>query len=1071
MLLLAIGGTETWAQTRTVTGRVLDEKGQGIPSAGITVKGTTVGTVTDFDGNFTISVPAGGTTFSIQAIGYTLQETTIGSSPMTVRMSTESRQLQGAVVTALAIKREKRELGYAATTLSNEDLNGANNVSALSAIQGKTAGVNITSNTGGPGGSTRIVLRGEKSVGSNNALIVVDGMIINNSGRLLDPLSSLEQVDFGNRGNDINPEDIESISVLKGPAAAALYGSLGANGAVMITTKSGRSRRTGGPKKTEVTYQSNYTLQSVLKVPETQKEFGQGNTQDIVDDRRENFSWGLPFDGKLRPWGQVIDGKQMVKPYSYQNNLRDFFDIGRTWENSASVAGSNDKSTYYLSLNTLNNKGVVPNNFYDKYSVRFNGSTELTNKLYSSINLNYINVSTRTDAMGQADGAVWDYVLGQPTDIPIRELRDFGNPFYSMGTLDANGVARYGYYGAYTKNPYWVAANYDNRNKTDRVLGALTIGFRAGKWDVFNRFGGDIISDRTNIKTPKYTYLPYDEAYYVDPSGLQLQTNNGGYRVMTANTTTFNNDLIANYSTKLNPDIGFQALIGGNIRYSRVDNTDANIDPKSNSLVIPGWYNLSNAQGPVTTLDQRFDERSVALYSSLKLDYRRTLFLELTGRNDWNSTLPIGNWSFFYPSANLSWVFTEPLKETGFVRNVMNYGKLRGGYASVGNGTTAYQTNSPGYIRNTSDYGFGSFTFPYTTPNGSVPGYTLQGTLGNANLRPERTNSWEIGAELSFLKDRIIFEGSYYQSLSIDQIIRVPLPSSTGYTSRLVNVGDISNKGVELSLRLVPLSMKNGLRWEVFGTYYKNTNEVTRLADGVSQIALGGFSGLTIAAAVGKPFGAFYAVDLQRDQLGRVVVDSSTGLPSPASTQTYKGSYQPRFIASWGTNFKFKGFTLNVLFDTKQGGVFYSHTKRNMAFTGTSPETIQNDREPYVFPNSSYQSSNGTYVANTTQMFLPYNYYIATYQNTPALQIVDASYVKLREASLYYNLPDKVLKKTPFGAVALGIYGTNLAIWTSKDNTFVDPETNSGGASNEQGFEYISRPSLRSYGMTLRVSF
>ncbi|HEY0108841.1 MAG TPA: TonB-dependent receptor plug domain-containing protein, partial [Fibrella sp.] len=364
LLTLTLGAGTAAAQGRLIRGRVVDETGIGFPSAGITVRGTQTGTTTDLDGNFQLSVPEGSTTLSIQALGYSSQDATI-SDNMVIRLQRSSTELTGAVVTAQAIRREKRELGYSATTLSSDEINAGNQTSALSSLSGKVAGANVTSSTGGPGGSTRVVLRGEKTIGgSNNALIVIDGVIVNNGNRLLGR-SGLSEIDYGNRGNDVNPEDIENITVLRGPAAAALYGSAGANGAIMITTKSGRNAKKG-PGKTEITYNTSYTLNDILKYPELQNRYGQGNQYrgNVADDRRENFSWGYEFDGKLRPWGQEVNGQTLVKPYVAQpNNIREFFNTGKTWENNVSLAGANDNNTYYLSLNSLNNTGVTPGTF------------------------------------------------------------------------------------------------------------------------------------------------------------------------------------------------------------------------------------------------------------------------------------------------------------------------------------------------------------------------------------------------------------------------------------------------------------------------------------------------------------------------------------------------------------------------------------------------------------------------------------------------------------------------------------------------------------------------------------
>jgi TonB-linked SusC/RagA family outer membrane protein len=1061
LMLLTVGLDAAWAQT-VITGRVLDERGQGMIGAGISVKGApSVGTVTDLDGNFRLSAPANAT-LVIQSIGYATQEVPAGAAG-TIRMVPAAKELTGAVVTALAIRREKRELGYSATTISTDELNAGNNVSALSAIQGKTAGVNITSTTGGPGGSTRVVLRGEKSVnGNNNALIVVDGIPLSNGNRLAGR-DERSQLDFGNRGNDINPEDIENITVLKGPAAAALYGSVAANGAIMITTKSGRGRAASG--KTSVTYQSTYTLSSVLKLPEFQNKYGQGDVDNVADDRRENFSWGLPFDGKMRPWGQVINGQQRVKPYvALDDNVRNFFDIGKTWENGVQLGGSTDKGSYFLSLNALNNTGVVPDNFFKKYSLRLNTSLDLPNKMYSSLNVNYINSYSRIESGGQDESGVYDNLIQTPRDIPITESKDLTNIFNSYDTKDSLGITHYGYYGAYTDNPYWIASNVDNRNRTDRVLGSVVIGTRPnGHWDIYDRLGIDYVSDRVYAKQPKYSPVPWDPFYYAGSTPLGPKSN-GGYFESNSNNLIAYNDIIANYNRQLSESFDFSGLIGQNIQFNRANVLSGSIDNKTNSLVVPGYYNLTNASGPPDVLNTLAETRAVGVYGSLHLGFKRQLFLDVTGRNDWSSTLAEGNRSFFYPSAAISWVFTDVLKNK-IGDKILSYGKVRASYASVGNAAIAYQNNNPAFARAEAATAFGSVKFPF---NGT-PGFSYTNIIGNPSLRPERTNASEFGIELAFLRNRVTFEATYYDNLSIDQIQTVPTAPSSGFTGRVINLGDISNKGVELAARITPIKTRSGFTWEVFGTYTKNKNMVERLANGVQQISLGGISGMSVTATVGKPFGAFYGSDLLTDDKGRVIVDSTTGIPRIAPNTVFKGTYQPRFIASWGTNIRFKGFNLGLLFTTKQGGVFYSRTKSLMDFVGTSKGTER--RDDYIFPNSVYEKTDGSLVVNTDRNFHPYDYYTTVISNAQGQNIIDASYVKLQEANLTYTVPERWLKRTSFGGASVGVFGNNLFIWTPDENQYSDPEINAGGASNLQGFEYASRPSLRNYGVRLSITF
>jgi TonB-linked SusC/RagA family outer membrane protein len=1072
VILLAIGAT-AFGQSRRVSGRVLDETGQGLPGAGITVQGTTTGTVTDVEGNFELEVPEGKNTLVVQSIGYGTQNVNVTNGDLTVRLNPASRELQTVAVTALGLRREKRELGYASTTLTSDDLNNGNNVSALSALQGKTAGLNITSTTGGPGGSTRVVLRGEKSIqGNNNALIVVDGVPINNSsrsydGELVTGRDERYQVDFGNRGNDVNPEDIESITVLKGPSAAALYGARGANGAIMITTKSGKGRKSA--LKNSVSYQMSYTLSDVLKLPEFQNKYGQGDLQGDANDRRENFSWGKEFDGQLKPWGQQIYGQQRVKPYSaVPDNVKNFFDRGKTTEHNVSLGGSNEGGdSYYISFNSLKNTGVIPNTFYNKYSMRFNGSATFPNKFYSNLNVNYINSHARVEMQGQAEESVYNSLLQMPRDIPITELKDLNNIFNSMGYIDTNGIERYGFFGAYMNNPYWNVANIDNRNHTDRVLGSAVIGYKPNsEWDIYNRFGVDVVADRTTLKIPKYHYLPFDEAYYNDGTDLQPREGLGGYMEDNRNNVIFYNDLIAQYKKKLSDNLNFDGLVGGNIQTNRTTVLIGNISDQTNGLVIPEYYNLQNGNGPVDNVNNLSEFRTVGIYAKAGIDFKRTIFAEVTGRNDWSSTLNPGKRSFFYPSISISYVFTETLKKSGFLENILNYGKIRASYSAVGNGALPYQSNeSPGYVRTESSTGFGSIRFPF---NG-VPGYTFSGVIVNPDLKPEGTRSYEAGIELSFLRDRINFEGTLYNNLSFDVIQEVPTAPSSGFTAKIDNVGDIRNKGIELQLRLTPISTASGFRLEIFGTYTKNENKVEKLANDAAQTIVGGLSGMAVVYAVGKPAGSFYGIDVLTDPNGNVVVDPSTGIPLRTTSPVFLGTYQPDFVASWGTTARYKGFSFNVLFDTKQGGKFFSRTKDLMDFVGTAKET--EDRKLQVWEHSvNYDEASNTYTPNTTE-YDPYIWFARNISTVYGRHLVDASYVKLREASLYYNLPEKLLNRTFFGSASIGIFGNNLFIWTPKENQYADPEMSSGGNTNLQGFEFGARPSLRNYGMSLKVTF
>ncbi len=1079
--LLVTVGLRAFAQTHTVTGKVLDENGQGYPGAGITVKGTQVGTVSDVNGDFSLEVPDGKNSFIIQAVGYSTQTVTDEGHAVVIKLKPTAKNLEGAVVTAMAFKREKRELGYNTTTLSNEELTSGQNSSTISGLAGKVAGANITSSTGGPGGSTRIVLRGEKSIlKNNNALIIVDGVITNNFDRTQSGLSGangsfseLQQVDFGNSANDLDPDEIESVTVLEGPAASALYGAAGANGAVMITTKTGKRSTGSKATKMEVTYKATYTQSDILKYADVQHEYGQGNIYQggIPNDRRENFSWGYKFDGQLRPWGQVIDGKTLVKPYSdLPNNIKSFFNRGKNLNNFVSVSGGTETSTYYLSLNSLNSTGVVPNTFYNKYSVRFNGSTELTNNFYSSVNVNYLNTYSRAENSGQGGGSVVDNLYQIARDIPIWELKNYDDPshFYAMQYYDKAGVERYGFYGAYYKNPYWVAKNYDNRNKSDRVLGDFKLGYKKGDFNVFDRAGIDVSSDRSNYKTPKFNAIPVDPFY----DGLNY-TSAGGYTQSSYTGFRFINDLIFTFTHQLSNNFAMTATAGHNLTIQNDETVAGVIDPGTSGLVIPNYYNLQNNSGPVIGYNTLTQRRVVGVYADINLSYQKELFFEITGRNDWSSTLIQHHNSYFYPSANASWVFTERLKGN-FKDKVLNYGKVRMGVGGTGNDAPAYANNNAGYQQLPISTGFGSVVPPF---NG-VPAIQIQNTFGDNKLKPEQTRSFEVGTDLSFFKDRLSLAFTYYNSTTHDLITAVPLPPSTGFGSTYINLGTITNKGVEITMRGTPISTKYGLKWELFGTFTRNVSNVVSLKNGVDNVVIGGYNGMAITAAVGHPFGTFYAADIAYEQdpftkKWHAIVDPVTGLPIATTKPVYKGSYQPKFQASWGTDLSYKGLKLHILFVTKQGGQFYSRNKSNMDFNGTSQETIVNHRNPYVWANSVYlqPGTTNTYVENTKE-FSPYTYYTAQQNNLPAQNLLNASYVKLQEAALSYKIPQKYYQRSPFGALEAGIFGNNLILWTAKSNQYDDPEETSAGAGgNGQGFNYTARPSLRNYGAFIKVTF
>ena len=993
---------------------------------------------------------------------------------------TNDKALDEVIVTANNIKRDKRSLGYSAPVIKSSELMEGNNFSPLTALTGKVSGVNITSTSNTPGSSTRIVLRGGSSIaGNNQALIVVDGIPIDNTSQI-GGSSSLSSVDFGNRGNDLDPNDIASVTVLKGPAAAALYGSRASNGALIIVTKSGGASAT----KRSMTFSSTNTLSSILKLPEFQNQYGQGyydtdatgnpildanGNLTYVSDPRENGSWGAPFTGKSQEWGQMIDGKRLSKPYSaLKNNVRDFFSTGFASTNNLSMSASTDKSGYYLALGTLNSNGIYPGNYdnYNKYNIRFNGHSDLGNHFSSVVTFNYMKVKSRNPMGGQGGGSIYNNLLQTPRDIPITDMKDLNNKYYGYGITTADGVYHdnlYGNYAAYTMNPYWVLQNYKNLDNVDRVTGSFTLSYSPKSWlKVENRLGTDVYFDRRELMSPKYKFFPADESgegYY---STQNVQTKVGGYEQDKYNVTEIVNDLMVTASHEINQDFGGQIMLGNNIRQRNVTTSEIATN-STGGLVVPDWYNLNNSNGPVNIItDYNSKRRLIGLYAQLDLHYRNLLFLSATARNDWSSTLAKNNKSFFYPSVSGSFVFTELMKDAAIVKDgIISYGKVRASWAQVGNDADPYLDGTY-YSRAVINGSFGSTTFPF---NG-VPGLMTGSTIGNVNIKPEITTSYEFGTELGFFRNRLSLDFSYYQNKSKNQILTIPIPASTGYSFRVVNAGAIKNNGIELSLRGTPIKTQD-ITWELYGTFSKNISKVLYLMPGLSQISVGGFSGMSVVASVGRPYGEMYAVADAKDSKGRTIIDPNSGLPNPSDSAQYLGTYNPKFQASWGTNFRFKNWTISALFDMKHGGVFFSRTKDIMDFVGTAAETGGN-RNPQLFPNSVYIDANGNSVVNKDYTYQKQDYFLSM---NPGQQIVDASYVKLRSLSISYSLPKNVLKNSVFGDVSFGLFGNNLFIWTPSANKYADPEVNSAGAGNLQGFDFTAQPSVRNYGFNLKVSF
>jgi TonB-linked SusC/RagA family outer membrane protein len=1040
-----------------IKGRVLEDDGDPAQSATIRVKGTNRGAYSDNGGNFSI-VANDGEILLISLIGNVNQEVAAANG-MVIKLkkkpTTNIGGDNGVVVTAQMLKKEKRSLGVGSTTITGDKLGQGQDRNVLSGLAGKVAGVNITNTSGSPGGSTRVVIRGGSSIqGNNQALIVVDGVMMDNGSSQNGGDNLNNQIDAGNRANDINPDDIESVTVLKGPSAAVLYGSRGANGAIIYTTKKGKAGT--GKRGAMVTYNADYSMQDILKFPEFQNKWGQG--YGGATHTEENWSWGPEFDGKLRPWGNVVDGKQKIKPFvALPNNVQDFFDRGRTANHSVNIAGGTDKSNFFASIGNLNNKGIVANSGMNRTSLRLNVGNQFSDKLGIQTGISYSKLKQDLFAQGQANNSFYDQIIQTPRDIPMRELKDLSDPF---NTLE-------GYYGAYTINPYYVLENYKNKNNVDRLTGNIDLTYKPTTWlTLLNRTTSDFYTDVTSQYEPRFNVDRDDFAVHIKELGEYSVSNN------TFN--ELNNDLIGSTKQDLTKNLDLNALVGFNIRQTKLNSSFA---ATQGGLIANDWLNLDNTADTYLGASALSLNRQLGVYSELGFGYNDYLYLNLSARNEWSSTLPANKNSYFYPGANMSFVLTDFIKSRNeaFDGKYLTYAKLRAGTARVGNATNPYGLLDV-FTKPLLTDGFNNSQI--TFPVNGVPGVTTPNNRPNPGIRPEIIVENEIGAELGFFKNRLTLDASIYKRNSRDLILDVSLGGSTGYSSTRLNAGKITNSGVELAFNARPISTKSKFTVDVFGTYTKNKSNVSQLdEDGLlDQIALGGPAGTTVVAALNNPYGAIYTRGFERAPDGRVICDPSTGMPILTTSPKLFGAYNPDWMASWGSDIAYKGIKLHALFFHKHGGVFFSRNKNILEFVGTSATSGYNDRKDFVVPNSVVENPDGTFSENTTKVNAETFW---TEQSNGEMNILSATFTKLREAGISYSLPKSLMSKTRFGACEIGLYGNNLALWLPKTkdafgfnvNTIGDPEISGFGTGNVQGIEFGTVPSLKNYGINLKLTF
>ena len=1081
LLLAAVGLA---IAQRAVTGVVTGDDGEALIGATVAIKGSTGGTRTDLNGKYTLTVPSGSDVLVFSYTGYQTQEITLGVSNVVDVVLAAGQTLDEVLITATGLRRNKSDVVYANQTVNSTDLNSVTNKSVLNALQGKVAGVKIGAASGAVGASTRIVLRGDTSLTQgNNALIVVDGIPVNNSaasggGGTGKAGDRDNYVDFGNRDNDINPEDVKSVTVLKGPAATTLFGSRGGSGVILITTKKGKKA-----EKANVTVNSSYSIDNAYVMFQNQERFGSGYATcggcgggiDIF--MGENFAWGKEFDGQLIPWtgapaddhGDLIpltngNIEQLVRPYSaVPNNIQNFFDVGSTIRNSVSIDGGNGKYSYYVSYTNFNNEGVVHNTKLNRHSLLMNVGAQFSDKLRSDFSMNYAKLKQRgaTEGgypFGYSSGTpAMSFATQTPANIPFNELRDWESPYHDFR----------GFYGQYSINPYYILDNQDVSNSVDNVISSISLTFTPIKnLSIVGRLSTNFITSNVTEKGPKFFYertLSWSDGELSDFNSPRNSFSLGSYAESTNRIINLIYDAYANYGKQLNDDFKLSATLG----FNSIDQANRNVSGNTvGGLVIPGFYDLSNsAEQPRATVNSG-QYRLLGVYLNGSLGFRNWIFGEYSARQDYSSTLPAGNRGFFYQGGGLSVV---PTNLDGFGFDQLSFLKIRAGLGTAGKDAPQYRLNSyyglnPLLLDLGNDY---QIRFPF---NG-VPGAQNLNRIGNPDLKPELSVTAEAGVDLGFFDNRVEVEYTYYKINSKNQIVDVNIPWSSGYSIVPLNIGRMENSGHELGLRLHVIKSRM-FDWRLYGSWSKNENIVKEIIANDSNedelviysglVHFAGHGSMNLIAAEGQPFGTYKGTTFEYDDNGNIIVDA-VGNPVQSQDLAYLGSYQPDFLATLGTEFMVgKRLSIRALLDGKKGGLFFSGTKLSTEFNGTALTTLLEDRQDFVVPNSV--QADGT--TNTTPTDA-YHYF----RSLPAgANLLDASYLKLREVAISYSFPNS--KLGPINGLTIGVFGKNLKYWVAKENTFADPEVGGvGGASDAIGIETTTTPSARSIGVDLRLNF
>ncbi|WP_326935471.1 SusC/RagA family TonB-linked outer membrane protein [Flavobacterium sp. PL11] len=1017
-LLLVLVAQITFAQERVVSGTVSDNAGLPIPGVNVLVKGTQTSTQTDFDGKFSIrATPRQVLAFSY--IGMKSQEVTANSININVKLKDDSVLLEGVVVTALGIKRRPKELSYGTENLKSDELTKTKAVNVATALAGKVSGLQVNIVNNGINPNTRVVLRGNRSLlGNNQALIVIDGFP--SARGVLDR---------------INPNDIDNVTILKGANASALYGSEAANGVLVVTTKKGSGKLT-------ISYDTSVQIENVSYLPEIQSEFGVGGFPDGTLYPLENVNWGPRYDGRLVDASETLDdGSVFQVPFSpIKNNVRNFFDTGVSTRHGVTLKGGDETSDFLFSIDQTNTTGIVPNDSYNRTNGRLKASRKF-NKLTVGGNVSFFRAHTNqvSSSGGRQGRPVYWNVLNTPLHIPLDQMKN-----WQTGKYTRNEVSFYRFY----ENPYFIIDT--QREKTDYnefnilsnidydITDYLTLSVNTGYTTFSQNF-------KRQFGAFKYAFQLKNTYSDMDPYGPRTAASiNTGQRL--------NNDILLKFDKNFNDKFSVKMTAGANTRLTAANSIDVN----GSNLIIPDFYNVSTRTGELGGGESTTLFRRQGVYGDLTLGFKDYIFLNVTARNDWSSSLPKDSNSYFYPGAGLSFLVSDAFPNIKS-DNGISVLKATVNVTKSGNDAGAYDIQ-------------GIFAAPAGFPYGSTVALSQGSRDPDINLNPEFTLSKEVGIELGMFNNRLQFNGTIYQTNTTDQIVPINVSTTSGATSILTNIGEIQNVGIELDLKGTFVKTED-FSWKLGMNYSGFDSEVISLIDGLEEVPIGGLGEAAVVARVGESYPLLKTPAYSRDPQGRIIVGDN-GNPLKDSQNQVQGQTTPKYIVGLNNSFTYKGFTLYAVADYRTGHIFYNNLNQLLEFTGLTQHSVTAGRQPFVFPNSSYSDGAGGFIANTNRLTASGgNAFWDDYSDVTENYISDATTLKLREVSLSYDFSSDFTSKIGIQSMNIGVFGRNLVTLRPKDNVTTDPEFNIDAGNGVGVGSQAQTPPTRQFGLNFNITF